>query len=416
MKKLRRSHWCMIATAVVLVAAIIIHLSCCSNRIYATDLMEGITANPVQASSDLRSGNPVVTDFAVRLLQAGNAEGENTLLSPLSVLYALAMTANGAEGETRTQMEQVLGMPVEEFNLYLYSYMQSQNGSLKLANSIWFNADQRFTANREFLQTNADYYGASLYKASFDNRTLKDINTWVEQNTDGMIPEILDEIPEEAVMYLINALVFEAKWQEVYTKQQIKDGSFTKEDGTEQNVEFMRSVESWYLEDDYATGVWKYYEGRDYAFVALLPKEGITVSEYIATLNGDGLQQLLAGRTRATVETSLPKFETEFSADLAQVLAGMGMPDAFDEKEADFSRLGSSTAGNIFISRVLHKTFITVGEQGTKAGASTVVEMNDTGAMIVDFKRVHLDRPFVYMLVDAENNIPFFIGTMMDVG
>ena len=416
MKKLRRSHWCMIATAVVLVAAIIIHLSCCSNRIYATDLMEGITANPVQASSDLSSRNPVVTDFAVRLLQAGNAEGENTLLSPLSVLYALAMTANGAEGETRTQMEQVLGMPVEEFNLYLYSYMQSQNGSLKLANSIWFNADQRFTANREFLQINADYFGASLYKASFDNRTLKDINTWVEQNTDGMIPEILDEIPEEAVMYLINALVFEAKWQEVYTKHLIKDGSFTKEDGTEQNVEFMRSVESWYLEDDYATGVWKYYEGRDYAFVALLPKEGITVSEYIATLNGDGLQQLLAGRTRATVETSLPKFETEFSADLAQVLAGMGMPDAFDEKEADFSRLGSSTAGDIFISRVLHKTFITVGEQGTKAGASTVVEMGDSGAMIVDFKRVHLDRPFVYMLVDAENNIPFFIGTMMDVG
>ena len=101
---------------------------------------------------------------------------------------------------------------------------------------------------------------------------------------------------------------------------------------------------------------------------------------------------------------------------MSEVLKGMGMSDAFSSAAADFSKLGHSTEGNIFISRVLHKTFISVDERGTKAGAATVVEMNDECAMLVeDPKQVYLDRPFVYMLIDCETNLPFFIGTMMDV-
>ena len=100
---------------------------------------------------------------------------------------------------------------------------------------------------------------------------------------------------------------------------------------------------------------------------------------------------------------------------MSEILKSMGMPLAFDEDNADFSGLGTTSAGNIYINRVIHKTFISVAEKGTKAGATTVIEVANKSAAPDEIKRVYLDRPFVYMLVDCENNIPFFIGTMMDI-
>ena len=417
MKKTRIS---LVIISLLLVCAMAVNLTGCTMEVQAKNLMDGITPNNVDALDDLSSQNADVTDFAIRLFKASNENGKNTLISPLSVLCALAMTANGAEEETLAQMEEVLGMTTDELNLYLYSYIknlpQGDKYKLSLANSIWFTEDERFTVNQDFLQTNADYYGADVYKAPFDKQTLKDINNWVKHNTDDMIPEILDKIPEEAIMYLVNALAFEAEWMEIYEKQQVRDGKFTKEDGTKQDVEFMYSTEGTYLEDENAIGFKKYYKGGKYAFVAMLPNDGVSVSEYIASLTGESLNTLLSNPQYGTVNTSMPKFETEYTVEMAEILEGMGMTEAFDMYNADFEGLGTSTAGNIYISRVLHKTFISVGEKGTKAGAATVVEMADgAAAEPQEPKEVYLDRPFVYMLIDCENNIPFFIGTMMDV-
>ena len=386
------------------------------------DLMKGITPNGKSGSNveitDV--SDAAVTDFAVRLFKASMKDGENTLISPLSVLVALSMTANGADNETLTQMQNVLGMPIDQLNSWIHSYMENlpeaEKYKLSLANSIWFTDDERFTVNQDFLQTNADYYGADIYRAPFDDATCKDINKWVKDNTDGMIKNILDQIPQEAVMYLINALAFDAEWQDIYFESQVRKGEFTTETGEKRDVDMMYSEENKYLEDKHATGFIKYYKDRKYAFAALLPKEGTTVSEYIASLDGEHLNNLLTNAKSAFVNTSIPKFETEYDVEMSAVLSGMGMPDAFSGSTADFSKLGHSTAGNIFINRVLHKTFISVDERGTKAGAATVVEMNDECALIIeDPKQVFLDRPFVYMLIDCETNMPFFIGTMMDV-
>jgi len=311
-------------------------------------------------------------------------------------------------------------MRTQELNLYLHTYMQNlPNGDkykLHLANSIWFSEHQRFTVNKQFLQTNADYYGADIYKAPFDDQTCKDINAWVNSKTNGMIPEILDRIPDTALMYLVNGLAFEAEWSEIYNEDQVRNGKFTKEDGTKQDVTFMYATQGYYLADELATGFMKHYSGGKYAFVALLPNKGVSVSDYIASLSGESLQKLLSNPKPDTVETAIPKFETGYDAEMSAVLKSMGMLDAFDGVKANFTGLGISAAGNIYIGRVLHKTFISVGEKGTKAGAATVVEMLDKGVSIPMLsKEVILDRPFVYMLVDCENNIPFFIGTMMDV-
>lgn len=363
--------------------------------------------------------NAAVTDFAVRLFKESMADGENTLLSPLSVLVALSMTANGADNDTLTQMEAVLGMPIDQLNTWINNYMvnlpEDEKYKLSLANSIWFTDDERFTVNQDFLQTNADYYGADVYRAAFDEKTCKEINKWVENKTDGMIKDILDEIPADAVMYLINALAFDAEWQDIYLDTQVRKGTFTTEAGKKQKVEMMYSEEYTYLEDEHAAGFIKYYKDRKYAFAALLPNEGVSVSDYIASFDGEHLNDLLTNYTNTAVNTAIPKFEMEYDVEMSEILSGMGMPDAFDGTLADFTKLGYSDAGNIFISRVLHKTFISVDEKGTKAGAATAVEATEECAMEVEEpKQVYLDRPFVYMLIDCETNLSFFIGTVMD--
>ena len=417
MKKTKLS---LVIISLVLLCAMAVNLTGCATTVHAEDLMEGVTPNSVTALTDLSSGSVDATDFAIRLFKQTNEDGKNTLISPLSVLCALAMTANGAEGETREQMEAVLGMSVEELNLYLYSYInalpQGEKYKLSVANSIWFTDDDRFTVNQDFLQTNADYYGADIYKTPFDKQTLKDINNWVKNETDNMIPKVLEDIPDAAIMYLINALAFEAEWTEIYEKNQVRDKTFTKEDGTKQDVELMYSTEGKYLEDENATGFVKYYKERKYAFVALLPNEGVTVSEYINSLDGESLAAMLANAESRSVETAIPKFETEYDREMSDILEAMGMIDAFNVTLANFNSIGDSTEGSIYISKVIHKTYIQVGEKGTKAGAVTAIEMNDGSAGPPDeVKQVYLDRPFVYMLIDCETNTPFFIGTVMDV-
>ncbi len=414
-------------TAFILLGAIGLSLFGCADPSSSdlSDLMEGIKPSAQAAgiadAAELHSSAEKGADFAVRLFQNSLTEGENTLVSPLSVMCALAMTANGANGDTLGEMETVLGLSADELNALFRTMMNRLNMEeeglrFHLANSIWFTDDERFTVNRDFLQTNADYYGAGVYRAPFNDSTLKDINDWVNDNTDGMIPSILDEIPDEAVMYLINALAFDGEWAVPYEEYQVSPGDFTLEDGTKKTVDFMRSQEDVYLENGDTTGFIKYYKGGKYAFAALLPKEGTTVSDYAASLDGDRLVRILNSARNTAVETALPKFETSYDTELSDVLKAMGMPTAFDGKTADFTGLGTSTAGNIFISRVLHKTYISVSEQGTKAGAATAVEMVDECAMeYVEPKRVILDRPFIYMLIDCETNLPFFIGALADI-
>ena len=392
-----------------------ITLSACG--VNTPNLTDGITPRDNLPTANADDFGSVIADFGVRLFKQSFEADKNTLISPLSVLSALAMTANGADSETLSQMESVLGANVDTLNAYVKSYIDalpvSEKSKLSLANSIWFTDDTRFTVNEDFLQTNADYYRADIYKAPFNSATCRDINSWVKEKTDGMITKVLDNIPADAIMYLINALAFEAEWQEIYEKYQVSDAIFTTEDGGERTVDMMYSDEYGYLESESATGFIKYYKQSKYAFAALLPNENVSLSDYVASLNGGELYEMLSNPMGATVEAGLPKFEFEYSCEMADILAAMGMPDAFNPDIADFTKLGSSTRGNIFISRVLHKTYISVAEKGTKAGAVTVIEMKDAAAAIpIEPKRVILDRPFLFMLIDTETNLPFFIGTV----
>jgi len=401
------------------------------------DLMEGIQRQEGTLSTHLvenaenaddlkvlskKDGVVTITDFGIRLLQQSyKQDGGNQMISPLSVATALTMTANGAREETRKQMEEVLGRSVEELNVYLASCMQTlphgDKYKFRMANAIWFRDSEQFTVEQDFLQTNADFFEAGLYKAPFDSSTLKEINSWVNDNTDGMIDQILNQISPDAVMYLVNALAFDAEWQTNYTKDQLRDSEFTKEDGTTQKIELMYSTEDKYLETDTATGFLKYYADEAYAFVALLPKEEVTLWECLSSLSGETLNRLLMTATSEQVRAAIPKFESAYSVEMNNLLQEMGIADAFDPDRANLSGIGTYTGGStdvLYIDQVLHKTYISVNARGTRAAAATTVAVNG-GAAPTEVPTVYLKRPFLYMIIDCESNLPMFMGTVTEI-
>ena len=406
-------------TMALFLSLLLLLLTACGGPSYQAGELKGApSAVPaVPAEMDLNGAADAVTGFAVELLRQTDSGG-STLLSPVSVVYALAMTANGAAGETLTQMESVLGLPLEELNACLRAYADQlpaeDGGRCSLANSIWLR-DQadRLTVEQSFLDAAAAYYDASVFRAPFDESTLRDINAWVSDHTGGLIPSIMEEIPESAVIYLINALVFEGEWEDIYREDQVHDGTFTTEDGREQPAELMYGAETAYLEDDLAAGFLKYYQGQNYAFAALLPNEGVSLDDYLASLTGEHLRDLLTHPQDTVVQTAIPKFTAETTTELNDALSALGMADAFDVGLADFSAMGTSTDGPLYISRVLHKTHLTLDERGTRAGAATAVQMAGSTA---DPLSVYLTRPFLYVLMDCEAGLPLFIGTVRDLG
>ncbi len=361
-------------------------------------------------------------DFAVDLIKVGYEKNQNTLLSPLSVMSALAMTANGAQNQTLNQMEDVFGMDMDVLNKYLAKYMKSvtdvdSTTVIDIANSIWLKDkdDEGFKFKEKFLQTNVNYYDAAIFKSDFKENTKIAINNWVNKNTHGMIPEILDEIDKDAIMYLVNALAFESEWQSLYDSSDVWDDEFTKIDGSKKNMEFMYSEEDIYLSDNNTSGFMKAYSDGRHSFVGLLPNEDIDINEYVKSLTGDKILDILNSKQYKNVQVAIPKFTSQSSKEMSNILKKMGMVLPFDKNLADFKAMGEYTNDmvdyNLSIARVLHKTFIEVEEKGTKAAAATAVEIVElTSAMPEEFETVVLDRPFVYMIIDHDYNMPVFIG------
>ena len=382
------------------------------------NLMAGITPMSV---TKRKPDNAFITsqmDFAVKLLQQSLKKdgGKGALVSPLSAQLCLAMVANGADGETLAEMEKVLGgdLSLEQLNQYLSAYAESlpstEKTKLLINNAIWFK--EGYPIYTDFLQTNANYYGADLYQAPFRRETLeadlREINDWVNTNTDGMIPKLFDELDDSTVMVLINTLLFDGTWETAYADKDVVNGTFYSYSGKEQTVEMMRSTESVYFADENAKGFLKYYDGKDYAFAAILPEQGTDILEYVNSLNGASLQSLLAKQYKTAVDVGLPKFKFEYSMNLKPILSDMGMPTAFLEDTANFSKMSSRL---LHIGQAVQKTAIEPSPTGTKAAAATGVGMEDE----CESPYVYLNRPFVYMILDTKTNLPIFIGVMTEM-
>lgn len=370
---------------------------------------------PVVSASDSQKQEAAqdYLNFTAGLLQQ-TFTGSNILLSPLSVADALCLTMEGAAGETLAQMETVLGEK-ETMRSYFSTIRRESGEQLTMADSVWIRNDPTLKVNDNFLAIAAEDYQTEIFSASFDENTREDINTWVEDKTDGEIQNFIDKIYDYDIMYLINTTLFDAKWQDEYEDNEIRDRDFTTVSGETTQVKMMYSDEHTYLENNFCTGLIKYYTEEKYAFAALLPNEDITIYQLIDRLDGETFHELLSERTSAEVEAGIPAFTGDTRLELTDVLPEMGMPLAFSSG-ADFSEMATYDGQSLYIDRVIHQTRIEVNEKGTKAAAATQVAMTSSGAADSSSNRhtVILDRPFVYMLVDMRQEIPAFIGVMTD--
>lgn len=396
--------------ALLLVLALTLSLAGCGQ--VSTGLLAGVEPSEAGDAADAAA---VAAEFTSQLF-AEVYDGTDTLISPVSVLAVLVMAEAGARGETLAQMEAALGADAETLRASLAAYMSSLDGTAaKAANSIWFRDDGTFEPDGEFLADCASFAGSDIFARQFDDGTRREMNSWVKGKTDGMIPEAVKKLPEDTAMCLVNALCFDSAWEDKYERREVYDEIFHSADG-DRTVEMLHSEERYFLSGDGFTGFMKPYEGGRYAFAALLPDEGSSLNTLAASLSGDMLTATLANAESTPVQTATPSFTCRCDMELDGALRALGMEDAFDMHSADFTGMGRSSLGSIYISTVLHSAYIELDAHGTRAAAVSIGITGDGAAPPTEPKRVILDRPFLYMVVDTQYSIPLFIGAVTGAG
>ena len=348
-------------------------------------------------------------------------EGDNIVFSPVSAMSLLASISQAADGETLKQIEKAIGKDDEFFTLLMDGYCRSLNADketarVRSADSFWMRDEEgRLAVTDEFL-AKCRYLDTQVFSAPFDKSTVRDINRWCSDHTDGMIDEIVDRISPDAVAYLINALTYENRWLVPYEKDQLREGIFTDAEGNSQRADFMYSDENRYFEDELAEGFIKPYKDG-FSFIAIRPKDGVTTDEYISRMTGETLRNLINEPQQTAVSVGIPEFSNEGFTDLVPVFESMGMKDIFDSVRADMTRMGTSSRGNIYIGAAFQKAFIEVNSDGTRAAAVSIAEAKDGCAMAEEAKTVILDKPFIYIIADDSRleGLPLFMGTVENI-
>lgn len=369
--------------------------------------------------------NEALASFGLKLLQkTREADKQSPLVSPLSVALALSMTANGADGNTLAQFQEVLGggVDLEELNAACAQYLSDYQGLLgssqcRIANSLW--KDHSGGIYEDFVSKCRGYYSAQVYEAELSEpRIVDDLNSWVSDKTNKMIPQIIDQpFPEETACLLVNALYLKNKWLNEFDPLSTHERDFRHEDGTSQQVEFLSKHDAnlSYLQGEGAQGAVLPYDDGRLAFFALLPDlypDSPDFGEWLNNLERNSLAQLINNREDALfLSFAMPKFSAEWKGNLEDILPLLGLEDAFVPGAADFSSLGDNPEG-YFINQVIHATKIEVNEKGTEAAAATVV-VGDAGAAPPSPEGVTLilDRPFLYGIVDLYTGVLLFLGT-----
>lgn len=350
-------------------------------------------------------------------LEAAAHPGENVILSPLSIEMALGMAANGADGAAREDMKTLLGMDAQQLNTLLGAYLRREDNTLSMANSMWFNKGLKELVDQGFQDTLAHTYAAQA--GAFSPGSAQDaavINGWVKEKTHDKIDSIItpDALTQDTLAILINALYFDGKWADPFEDWQVSDGKFHAAGG-DTDAKFMAQRLGVYFENDQATGFAKAYE-EGYEFIAVLPKAQGSVD-----LSGLDLDGFLDSRTGAyDVDILLPKFEVEYSTSLVNTLTALGLGSLFADHALDglLTDQAKSADWEAHISDVLHKTYMKMYEEGTEAAAVTAVMVEATcAAMPVErqVKQVHLDRPFAFLIRDAQSGQVVFCGVMEQV-
>ncbi len=392
-----------------------------------------------EPSPDLVAGN---TAFALDLYAALREENSgNIFVSPYSVSQALAMVYAGAEGETAEQMAATLSFGLDQAELNeAFSALNDDlvtrgnaegdpdegdtARALHIANALW--GEQTYPFSEEYITDLEQHYGAGLQETDFINEpgeAREEINEWVADQTEDRIQDIVPEgvITSDTRLVLANAIYFSSSWHTPFSPDATEVDDFHLLDGSTVSVPFMFLHDSLpYTEGDGFQAIELAYAGDEFgtsgfAFTVIMPDDG-EFEAFDEKLDADVLDEIIDQLSFTEIRLYLPKFTFEFNAGLGETLQAMGMTDAFDPDQADFSGMVEETPpAPLAIGEVLHKAFIGVDENGTEAAAATVVVMVEGAAPPEEEPPdVRIDRPFLFTIRDTATGTLLFLGRVLN--
>jgi len=349
------------------------------------------------------------------------AVNKNVFFSPLSVTVALAMTYNGAAGETKNDMARALkieGMNNAELNRASADLLKALKSAdpkieLDIANSLWARGGMRF--NEDFLARNRQFYGAEISTLDFNSpQSVATINRWVSAGTRGKIGRIIDNIDPQQVMFLINAVYFKGQWQKRFEKTLTKEQPFHLIGGQQKPAPMMAQ-----------SGNYLYHRGDKFQAVSLpygkggvrlylfLPDQGSSLDEFLKGLSFQKWEEWINNFNNTPGDVKLPRFKLDYEKTLNDALKSVGMEVAFNPREADFS--GIRPERDLYISEVKHKAVVEVNEEGTEAAAATSVGISVTSVQEPRERFTFVaDRPFLMAIRDSQTGAILFMGAVME--
>lgn len=385
-----------------------------------TENIPNLRALSVNEQQIVKSSN----EFAFNLLRQVNDESkeENFLIAPFSVGTAIAMTYNGAVGVTKEEIEEVLGfggLDDAELNK-AYKELQSlllnmdKKTTFNIANSVWYTDE--YTLKDGFKNLILENYDGAIEALDFRNseHAKTTMNKWVEEKTQGKISDLIEEVMDDHVMFLINAIYFKATWTYRFDKAATKPGDFMMTDGNIVSREMMFSDKLKFLHsyDDQVQLINLPYGNQQFYMSIILPNENSELEEVIQEMTAERFANLIQQADTSGAHLYIPKFKLEYEIVLNNSLTELGMPKAF--KDADFSAL-FVTSPSIYIDKVNHKTFIEVDEEGTEAGAATSVELTWLSANPSP-RTIKVNRPFLFFIMEKSTQSVLFAGKVLDPG
>ena len=384
-------------------------------------------SSPIQINKNITASDKQLVQssrlFGLKLFKQVNqsAGDTNIFISPISISTALGMVLNGANGKTYDEIKSTLELPgntQEEINK---SYKNLNNLLTQIdpkvifesANSIWYRQDVSF--EQSFLNINKTYFDAEVQALNFaDPSAVNTINNWVSEKTKQKITGIIDRIPQDAVMYLINAIYFKGTWLYKFDSTATKDDNFYVTPGNPVICKMMdqKNKFDYYQSDNYQAIKLPYGNG-DFEMLVILPSSGTDINSLINQMDDSYWNNLLAKMDSAEVNLWLPKFKIEYSITLNDALKALGMTSAFDSTTADFSNIRKGK--DLFISRVLHKTYVKVDEEGTEAAGVTAVEFTRSSVSPGNNEvYMKINRPFIFAIRENSSGAILFVGKVVN--
>jgi len=383
-----------------------------------------ITALPRQLTTGEQMLVTAGNRFGFSLLRelTGATPGENIFLSPLSASMALGMTMHGTDGETYDEMRTALGFGHSSREEILRSFRDliamlralDPKVDFRIANSIWYRHSFGASIESAFLNDARTWFDAMVSGLDFAHPSAPaSINDWVRTATNGKIDGIIDRIPSEMVMFLLNAIYFKGDWRAAFDASKTASAPFRTDDGRTLSIPLMQRTDTMRAGVvDGRTVVDLGYGGDAYAMTAVLPRAGETADALIASMSPAWWEQATGALRTQDVQLAMPKFTLTWDDTLTSALRSLGMRKAFQPRVADFTRLSSTHGRDLYVSFVRQKSFVDVNEVGTEAAAVTVV-----GVGVVSLPQrlvARFDRPFVFAIRERLSGAILFLGKLAE--